>query len=66
MKLELETTIEIPSLPNFIKATSYPAQEHAIDVADFKDEQLKKIGEDWTAALILHAQTRRKNRELAH
>lgn len=60
IKLELETTIELPQLPNFIKATSYPAnnevQEHMIPVENINDAQLKEIGEAWTRALVLHAE----------
>lgn len=66
MKLELEATIEIPALPNFINATSYPGENavktHSIPVADIKDDQLKEIGRLWTEALLKHAEERRKIR----
>lgn len=57
--IQLEVTVELPMLPNFIKTSNGGTERH-IPVEAMTDGDLKKIGEDWTRALILHAQARRK------
>lgn len=68
MKIELK--LKIPMLPNFIHIqdgkikSDNPLVGQSIDVSDLDDETLKKIGMEWTAALITHAKTRRNNKRL--
>ena len=56
--------MELPSLPNFIRAkeTMKGQERSVIDVADFSDEELREIGKEWTEALIEHARERRSDR----
>jgi hypothetical protein len=64
MKVSKTLNIQIPSLPNFIKATEYfgdsSLREETLNVEDFTVEQLQELGKAWTAALIDHAEKRRK------
>jgi len=61
--VEVKAMARIPRLPNFI---FYPTLNNAkIDVADMDDADLSAIGEAWKAALVAHAQERRKTQGAA-
>ena len=70
MEVTKTLTIEIPSLPNFIKATESfgdsTLREETLNIEDFTVEQLQELGKAWTAALINHAETRRKAKAQKH
>lgn len=52
--MEKRIKVEIPAVPNFIKAGS-----EMISIADYTDDELSKIGFEWTEKLIEHAEYRR-------
>lgn len=56
--------LDIPSMPNYIhsKATNVNGSKTSFDVSDFTPEELKQIGEEWTAALIEHAKKRKQSK----
>lgn len=58
MKLTINSEIKLPTLPNFLKIEN---GNYTFDVADLSDEELEKLGREWTNALIQHAHIRRKN-----
>ena len=59
-QLKKEVDIEIPSLPNFIR-TSDQHFRSVISISEFSEEELQKIGEEWTCALIKKAKKKIKN-----
>lgn len=60
MVVTVSAEAQLPMLPNFIL---FPSSGAKIDVANIVDEDLAKIGQAWSSALVLHAKQRRKNRE---
>jgi len=48
--------IELPCLPNFIRTTD----GRQVDVKDIHNSSLVMIAEQWTKALLKHAEERRK------
>jgi hypothetical protein len=54
-ELAVKVQVRIPALPNFITTTD----DRTIDVKDLPDATLRKIGEQWTEKLILHARARK-------
>lgn len=61
MKKEIE--MELPPLPNFIKSkeVSGAKGKAVIDIKEFNEEELRKMGSEWTEALIKHAEKRRSS-----
>ncbi len=60
----LTAKIDIPGLPNFVKAHIHGVSDAlSIDVADLPSEQLRRLGAQWTEALVSHAEQRRKHRD---
>lgn len=53
--MEKKINIILPSIPNFILGESGTS----FDVASLSDADLRKIGRDWTKALVEKAQKRR-------
>lgn len=51
--------IVTPSVPNFIKVEMGKKECVTLPVSDFSEEELKKVGEDWTKELILKAKNAR-------
>ena len=49
MQKQISIEIDLPSLPNFIKAKD---GKSVIPIREFTEEELLKIGEEWTKALI--------------
>ena len=52
--------VRVPQVPNFI--LDEPGGI-AVDVADVYDEELKRLGIEWTNALLAHAAQRRLARQ---
>ena len=52
--------VRVPQVPNFILSDP---DGTSVDVADFDDEQLKRLGIEWTNALLAHAAQRRLARQ---
>jgi hypothetical protein len=48
----------LPTIPNFIRRLS---DDFPVPIWELSDAQLKKIGREWTNALIEHAQSKRKD-----
>lgn len=59
VKTELE--IQLPSLPNFLRASNKDA---TISIEELSDDQLIELGEKWTGELIRKASRRRKQKTL--
>lgn len=57
IEAKLTLKIKLPSVPNFILLAG--DSNTSISVAEFSDEELKKIGELWTAELIKNAEKKR-------
>lgn len=61
MKLTCDHNIEMPRVPNFLRGDT--AVDHlncvTYPIQSFSDEDLRKVGEAWTAALIEKARERR-------
>jgi len=54
--LRVQAAIHIPTTPNFLR---YGNNNGVIDVAHLGDDDLRKIGAEWTEALITKARKRR-------
>lgn len=54
----METLIEVemPMIPNFLRLKT----GSVVPISDFKDSALRKIGKEWTEALVKCAKKRRK------
>jgi hypothetical protein len=55
ISLNVRATIEIPTVPNALRR----ADGIMMNVCDFTDESLKRIGAEWTKALIANAERQR-------
>ncbi len=53
-------TLKIPGLPNFITAV-VAGKEVQLSIADVPDDELRKLAEKWTAALLESARVKRLN-----
>lgn len=60
MVVTVTAEAQLPMLPNFI---IFPTTNSKVDVADLADEDLAKIGDSWSSALVIHAKQRRKDRD---
>ena len=58
MKVNAELHIETPIVPNFLRIAGR-GDNNMISIADLSDEELKKVGAAWTAALCEKANERR-------
>lgn len=54
IKLDNRTTVEVPLTPNFIKCG-----DNTEPISRFTSEELRKIGKEWTDALVVKARERR-------
>ena len=70
IKVTKTLNVQTPPLPNFIKAIEFlgnsSLREEMINVEDFTVEQLQELGKAWAAALIDHAEKRRKAKAQKH
>ena len=64
MKKKIEIEIEAPTVPNFLR-NIVKGRDKAIlvPVQDFTDDELRKIGEEWTELLIKNAKKKRKQND---
>jgi hypothetical protein len=58
--IHVRAFITLPRLPNFLLCEG----GGSMDVADITDESIKEIGQQWTEALLAHAQERRNKQKL--
>lgn len=61
MMLKIQTEVECPSVPNFIKTK----RGETVSIGDFTDDQLRTVGEYWTMQLLRAAEKNRKNLPIA-
>lgn len=64
MSAKVLLQVETPRVPNFVRLMLSKGQpsEHLVDVAELDDETLRRIGEQWTEALLRVAANRRRAR----
>lgn len=56
--------LSLPMLPNFVRPlfrSRDDSEPMLLDVADLTDEELRALGNEWTEALIAHANRRRRS-----
>lgn len=67
MTINKQVHIKLPQLPNFIKYTEYSSEnsvsEGQLDVAELSEEDIKRLGQEWTTALLNSANDRRLARK---
>ena len=59
MKLTAELEIETPLVPSFLRIVGRDDCVSIVSIAAFSEEELKKVGAAWTAALCEKANERR-------
>jgi len=57
MKISVTATIEIPTVPNFLRLAS----GQTIPVSAITEEGLREIGKEWIEALIVRAKEQSKD-----
>lgn len=58
--IRVTAAIKIPTPPNFLRYEDPALHEATVPIESLTDEQLRKLGELWTEALLAHAQRRRE------
>ena len=59
VQVNFQRTVEVPSVPNYLKAID---GEEKFNIAMLSESDLRKIGEQWTAALLDRATKLRGDR----
>lgn len=54
LKLDNRTTVDIPSVPNFIRCG-----DNTESISRFTTEELRMIGKEWTEELVVKARSKR-------
>ena len=50
--LFIKVAIDPPKVPNFVR---FKGSNKTVSVGDLSDDQLRKLGQDWTAGLLARA-----------
>ena len=59
VKINFQRTVEVPSVPNYLKAID---GEEKFNIGMLSEADLRKIGEQWTAALLDRATGLRRDK----
>jgi len=61
MKRKIEVTIEVPTVPNFLRNTVDGREKGIlIPIQDLSEAELREIGAEWVEALVKQAAKKRK------
>lgn len=59
-RVKVKAFVSTPTLPNYLSIVS--GHDGLIDIADIDNKTLRAIGQQWTNALLKHAEDRRNRR----
>ena len=62
IKITFERTVRLPMVPNFIFVRPY-GDNNKVSIGDLTDEELRRIGKEWTEALLRRAQEVRHDQD---
>lgn len=62
-EVKVKFKVKTPSTPKFLKVDKSSRKEVMVDIADVSDEDLRRVADQWTKALLESAQQRRENRK---
>lgn len=60
MKVQINATVQLPTLPRFLRGSQGAVDKRTIPVEVLTDDELRQLGQLWTEALVKFAQVRRR------
>lgn len=63
IKITFERTVRLPTVPNFIFVHPFSSDNNKVSIGDLTDEELRRIGKEWTEALLRRAQEVRHDQD---